>query len=68
MFVQVGIYVVFEVWVRFNAIDLFDKRGIITMNLISRPGAQFENNAASGSYERRNNGCVFISDKIASFA
>jgi hypothetical protein len=68
MIVQVGIYDVFKVGIRFNAIDMFDKRGIITMNLISWPRAQFENNAASGSYERRNNCCVFVSDKIASFA
>ena len=68
MLVQFGIYVGFKVGVGFNAIDMFDKRGIKTMNLITWPGAQFENNAASGLYERGNNGCVFVSDKIASCA
>jgi hypothetical protein len=68
MLVQVGIYVVFKVGIRFNTIDMFDKRGIITMNLIAWPRAQFENKAASGLDERGNNGCVFVSDEIASCA
>jgi hypothetical protein len=68
MLLQRGIYVVFKVGVRFNTIDIIDKRGIITMNLIAWPRAQFENNATSGLYERGNNGCVFVSDKIASYA
>lgn len=68
MLVQVGIYVIFKVGIGFDTIDTFDKRGIITMNLIAWPRAQFENNAASGLYERGNNGCVFKSDKIASCA
>lgn len=68
MLVQVGIYGFSKVGVRFNTIDMFDNRGIITMDLIARPRAQFENNAASGLYERGNNGCVFVSDEIASCA
>ena len=67
MLIQLGIYVVFKVGVRFNTIDIIDKRGIITMNLIAWPRAQFENNATGGLYERGNNGCVFESDKIASY-
>jgi hypothetical protein len=51
MLLQLGIYVVFKVGVRFNTIDIIDKRGIITMNLIAWPRAQFENNATSGLYE-----------------
>lgn len=66
MLVQLRIYSVFEVGIRFNAIDVFDNRGIIAMNLIAWPRAQFENNAGSGLYERGNNGCVFVSNKIAS--
>lgn len=66
MLVQSGIYAVFEVRIRFNAIDIFDNRGIITMNLIAWSRAQFEDNATSGLYERRNNGCVFVSDKSVS--
>ena len=68
MLLQLGIYVVFKVGVRFNTIDIIDKRGIITMNLIAWPRAQFENNATSGLYKRGNNSCVFVSDKIASYA
>jgi hypothetical protein len=68
MLLQLGIYVVFKVGVRFNTIDIIDKRRIITMNLIAWPRAQFENNATSSLYERGNNGCVFKSDKIASYA
>lgn len=68
MLVQFGIYVVFKLRIRFNTIDIFDKRDIITMNLIAWARAQFENNAAGGLYERGNNGCVFVSDKIASCA
>ena len=68
MLLQLGIYVFFKVGVGFNAIDIIDKRSIITMNLIAWPRAQFENNATSGLYERGNNGCVFKSDKIASYA
>lgn len=68
MLLQFCIYIVFEVRIRFNAIDMFDKRGIITMDLIAWPRAQFENDAASGLYERGNNGCIFVSDKIASCA
>lgn len=37
MLVQSGIYAIFEVGIRFNAIDIFDSRGIITMNLIAWP-------------------------------
>lgn len=66
MLVQLGMYDVFELGIRFNAIDMFDKRGIITMNLIAWPRAQFEDNATSGLYERGNNSCVFVRDKIAS--
>lgn len=51
MLVQSGIYVVFEVGIRFNAINIFDNRGIITMDLVAWPRAQFQNNAASSLYE-----------------
>lgn len=67
MLLQLGIYVVFKVGVRFNAVDIIDKRGIIVMNLIAWPRTEFENNATSSSYERGNNGCVFKGDKIASY-
>lgn len=39
MLVQSGIYIVFEVGIRFNAIDMFDNRSIITMNLVAWPRA-----------------------------
>ncbi len=68
MLLQLGIYIIFEVRVRFNAMDVIDNRGIIIMDLISCSRAQFENNATSGSYEWGNNGCVFKSDEIASYA
>lgn len=51
MLLQLGIYIIFEVRVRFNAMDVIDNRGIIIMDLISCSRAQFENNATSGSYE-----------------
>ena len=66
MLLQLDIYFVFKLGVRFNAIDIFDKRGIEIMNLIAWPRAQFENNATGRLYERGNNGCVLESDKIAS--
>lgn len=68
MLFQVGIYVVFKVGIGFNTIDMFDKRSIITMNLIAWPRAQFKNDATSGLYERGNNGCVLVSNEIASCA
>jgi len=68
MLLQFGIYVIFKLGVRFDTIDIFDKRGIKAMNLIAWPRAQFENNATSSFYERGNNGCVFKSDKTASYA
>lgn len=68
MLLQLGIYIIFKVGIRFDAIGIIDKRGIKTVNLIARPRAQFENNAASGFYERGNNSCIFKSDKTASYA
>lgn len=46
--------------------DMLDKSGVITMNLIAWARAQFENNATSSLYERGDNGCVFIGDEISS--
>lgn len=37
------------------------------MDLVAWPRAQFQNNAASSLYERRNNGCVFVSNKPVSY-
>lgn len=51
MLLQLGIYAFFEVGVRFNAIDVTDKRGVITMNLIAWPRAKFENNATNSLYK-----------------
>lgn len=54
--------------VGFNTIDIIDNGGIVTMNLIAWPRAEFENYATSGLYERGNNCSVFISNKVASYA
>ena len=47
MLLYVDIYIIFEVAIGLNTIYMFDTRGVITMNLITRPGAKLKNNAIS---------------------
>ena len=63
MFVQKKIDGVVELGIRFNAINLLDTRNIKSMDLISRPGTEVQNNPASCLDKRGNNGRIFIGNK-----